>query len=75
MLFRSRVTKRKLYERFGVREYWVVDPGLDQVAVYRRDGGSFARVVELGLEHGDVLATPLLPGFSVHLAEVFASPM
>ncbi len=68
------VKKRRLYERFGVGEYWVVDPELDAIKIYRRVEGAFARVAELGAEAGDTLTTPLLPGFSVKLAAVFESP-
>ena len=66
------VTKRKRYERFGVGEYWIVDPELETIKVYRRVEQSFTRVAELTLEQGDVLTTPLLPGFSVRLGEIFA---
>jgi len=69
------ITKRKLYERFGVAEYWVVDPELDLVKIYRRASNGFTRVAELTAEASDVLTTPLLPGFSIHLAEVFAPPL
>jgi Uma2 family endonuclease len=69
------ITKRKLYERVGVQEYWVVDPELDTIKVYRRAEGVFARVAELSAEHEDALTTPLLPGWSAALAEVFASPV
>lgn len=69
------VIKRKLYERFAVQEYWVVDPELETIKIYRRaNDGAFTRAAELSLEQGDVLTTPLLPGFSVSLAEVFALP-
>ncbi len=68
-------TKRRLYERFDVTEYWVVDPELDAIKIYRRVKGAFARVAELGAEAGDTLTTPLLPGFAVSLAAVFASPI
>jgi Uma2 family endonuclease len=68
-------TKRRLYERFDVTEYWVVDPELDAIKIYRRVTGAFARVAELGAEAGDTLTTPLLPGFAVSLAAVFASPI
>ena len=30
--------KRRLFDRGGVREYWLIDPELDLVKVYRRDG-------------------------------------
>ena len=69
------MTKRRLYERFDVNEYWVVDPELDAIKIYRRVEGAFARVAELSAEAGDTLTPPLLPGFSVSLADVFASPV
>jgi Uma2 family endonuclease len=69
------VTKRKRYERFGVLEYWVVDPELETIKVYRRKDDRFVWVAELSVAAGDSLTTPLLPGFSVMLAEIFASPL
>jgi Uma2 family endonuclease len=63
--------KRKLYEWAGVLEYWVVDPVLETVKVYRLAGGAYTRVAELSVEAGDRLETPLLPGFAVALAAVF----
>ncbi len=68
---RDETIKRRLYERSGVAEYWVVDPDVDVVRVYRRDGDRFARPVELSLEDGDLLATPLLPKFELSLAQIF----
>jgi Uma2 family endonuclease len=64
--------KYRLFERAGVREYWLVDPELDLVKVFRRaDDGSFPRVAELTSEAGDTLATPLLPAFTLPLATLF----
>ncbi len=69
------ITKRKLYERSDVREYWVVDPELDTIKVYRRVENAFVRAAELSVEHDDTLTTPLLPEFRVPLTEVFAVPV
>jgi Uma2 family endonuclease len=65
--------KRRLFARTGVREYWLVDPELDLIKVSRRgDDSSFRRVAELTAEDGDVLTSPLLPGFSLALSAFFA---
>jgi Uma2 family endonuclease len=66
------LTKRKLYERFGVLEYWIVDPVVETVKVYRREGEAFRRTAELSLEAGDALATPLLPGLAIPLAAILS---
>jgi Uma2 family endonuclease len=68
------ITKRKLYERYGVQEYWVVDPELDIVKIYRRAEAAFGAATELTAERHDVLTTPLLPDWSATLGDVFVSP-
>jgi Uma2 family endonuclease len=65
------IRKRKLFERYDVLEYWIVDPELDTVKVFRRKEARFERVDELSLESNDTLTTPLLPGFELPLARIF----
>ena len=69
---RDEKLKHQLYERFGVSEYWVVDPDIDVVRVYRLADGRYVRVQELSLDHGEVLATPLLPGLELPLSDLFS---
>lgn len=64
--------KRRLYERAGVDEYWMVDPEIDVVRVYRRDGDRFGRPTELSADAGDMLGTSLLPGLDIPVARIFA---
>jgi len=71
---RDETTKRRLYERRGVTEYWFVDPEREVIRVYRRDGPSFGRVEELSRDAGDVLETALLPGLHLSLVRVFKTP-
>ena len=68
---RDETIKRRLYEREGVSEYWVVDPDLDVIRVYARDGKRFGRARKLSAEAGDTLTTPLFPGLELRLADVF----
>lgn len=65
--------KRRLFDRGGVREYWLVDPDVDGVVIYGRAAGSALRPASrLTVGNGDVLTTPLLPGFSLRLTDLFA---
>jgi Uma2 family endonuclease len=68
---RDETIKRRLYERFGVMEYWVIDPEIEVVKVYRRTGDRYERAAELSIEAGDVLTTPLLPGLDLPLTQIF----
>jgi Uma2 family endonuclease len=68
---RDETIKRRLYERAGVSEYWFVDPEVDVVRIYRREGDRFARPIEFSREAGDVLTTALLPGLDLPLARIF----
>ena len=68
---RDETIKRRLYQRTGVSEYWVVDPAIEVVRIYRRTDKGFGRPIELSREAGDTLSTPLLPGFSTALDRVF----
>ena len=65
--------KRLLFERGGVREYWIVDPEFDAITVLRRQAdGSFPIVVSLSRAQGEMLTTPLMDGLSIPLKELFA---
>jgi Uma2 family endonuclease len=68
---KDEVTKRKLYERFGVQEYWLLDPELETVKIFRRERQVFGRALELSKEANDVLTTDLLPGFDLAITEIF----
>lgn len=65
------VVKRKRYEHFGVKEYWIIDPVLDTIKIYRREDAGFTRVAELSVETGGRIETPLLPGFAIEVADIF----
>ena len=68
---RDETIKRRLYERAGVSEYWVVDPAIDVVRVYRREADRLGRPQELSREASDVLTTSLLPGLELPLTRIF----
>jgi len=68
---RDEVTKLRLYENFGVDEYWIVDASRVAVRVYRRLQNKLALVSELLDEDGVMLTTPLLPGLVIPVAAIF----
>jgi Uma2 family endonuclease len=63
--------KRRLYERAGAVEYWLVDSKRRTVTVLRRVGAEFGSAEALSAEAGGVLTTPLLPGLEIRVSEIF----
>jgi Uma2 family endonuclease len=65
--------KKARYERHGLPELWLVDTAADEVLVFRRSApaaASFDLALELG--RGEVLVSPMLPGFSQPIEELFS---
>lgn len=69
---RDLTLKRRLFEREGVREYWIVDPDRNSIAVYRCDAdGTMPLAATLEARNAEKLTTPLLPGWELTLERFF----
>ena len=64
----DRNTKLKLYARFGVKEYWIIDPEECSAEVYRRSEEGLELAATLQAD--DSLTSPLFPIFSVPLRKL-----
>lgn len=67
--YRDREIKRKLYFKYGVKEYWIVDPEEQNVEVLSiaEDGYKTVGVYNINTP----LSSPLLKGLLIDLKEVF----
>lgn len=66
---RDKEVKLKLYSRHGVQEYWIVSWQEQTLEVYRRSHAQLTLVSTMLV--GDILTSPLLPGFSAPIAQIF----
>jgi Uma2 family endonuclease len=62
--------KRKTYARFGIQEYWVVDPEAATVEVLVWSEIGYVTAATYG--KSDCLSSPLLPNLNLPLSEIFA---
>ena len=63
------VTKRNEYARAGIREYWIVDPEEETIAVYVLGPRRRTYDDPIPFRRGDRAASAILPGFGVDVAE------
>ena len=63
------VFKRQIYAQAGVREYWIFDPRNDTVLPLELRGDAYTE--RPTLTAADTLTTPLLPGLSIPLGDIF----
>ena len=67
---RDRGVKAKLYARFGVEEYWIVDPDARTLEVFERDGSLYRRAALF--RDAESMTSRLFPGLTIHLVSVWA---
>ena len=61
--------KRKLYGKYGVEEYWIVDNENLSVSIYRQEGKGLQEVTTL--TNDDELTSFVLPGFQIKVSTIF----
>ncbi len=66
--FKDRNQKRRLYQKFGVKEYWIIDPGNRTLEIY--DFSSEETPILYLVGEGEVTSN-LLPGLSFSFADLF----
>ncbi len=66
----DRLVKLNLYQRAGVREYWIVDPENRSVQVFTLDGGALKIREDYGPQ--DVAKVNVLDGCFIELSKVFS---
>jgi Uma2 family endonuclease len=66
---RDRIEKRDLYEQYGVREYWLIDPEAQTVEVLQLENGRYQLLMRCTATQ--TAASRLLPGFELPVAALF----
>lgn len=67
---RDRIEKMDEYAAFGVRFYWILDPGLQSLEIFELAGGRYARAARA--TEGRMESVPGCTGLTIDLDELWA---
>jgi Uma2 family endonuclease len=62
--------KKERYRKFGVQEYWLVDPRSQTIEIYHLKNGDY-NLVSLAEESG-LVKSVVLAGLEVEVADIFS---
>ena len=68
--YRDLVLKKRLYAKFGVKEYWIVDPGEELVEVYTLKENNIYALLNTYIKE-DTLSSSYLQGLKIDLRGIF----
>src|SRR5690606_15496677 len=66
---KDKTVKKEMYEKFGVKEYWLVDPHYRTVDLFVLEDGKYRLLTTMTDE--DVLHSPLFSCMSIDLSQIF----
>jgi Uma2 family endonuclease len=64
--------KKRIYQKAGVEEYWIIDPLQNRVEFHRLENGRYELVP---LEANDIFRSQILPGFWIKVSWLLAKPL
>ncbi|MFN8356986.1 MAG: Uma2 family endonuclease [Spirosomataceae bacterium] len=65
---RDTITKKELYERFGIKEYWLIDPANQVIEVFVLENGKF-QLHNYAVETG-IVRSVVLEGFEAEAHDI-----
>jgi len=67
--YKDETSKLALYEKYGVREYWIVNPDAEYIMIYRLKDNKYEKPEYL--KKDDILSSIVLEGLTIKLKDIF----
>ncbi|MDA3939387.1 MAG: Uma2 family endonuclease [Spirochaetia bacterium] len=68
--YKDETSKLALYEKYGVKEYWIVNPEAEYIMIYHLEGKKYSKPDYLRKE--DFLESIVLKGLKINLQDIFS---